>query len=147
MLRAILLGPILWLAGAIVFDAVHWVLHLMLRSRFGWLTAFAIGVRLFLTFYMVPSGALGPETKTHYDERTRLVAYRWLIGWMGALVVAVSGWLVFFADREVAGDGRLDPANYPHLGLFVGILASSGGTHSDRMFPPEGSALPLSVSL
>ena len=54
---------------------------------FAWLIAFAIGVRLFLTFYMVPSGALGPEMTTSYDERTRLVSYRWLIGWMGALVL------------------------------------------------------------
>jgi len=41
MLLAILLGPILWLAGALVFDVVHWVLHLMLRSRFGWLRGLA----------------------------------------------------------------------------------------------------------
>ncbi len=103
---------------------------------FAWLTVFAIGVRLFLTFYMVPSGALGPEMTTHYDERTRLVAYRWLIGWMGALSVTMSGWFVFFADTEVLGDGRLDASNYPQLGLFAGvlvataILVSSAGTHS-----------------
>ncbi|NNL68212.1 MAG: hypothetical protein HKP30_18325, partial [Myxococcales bacterium] len=106
------------------------------RQLFAWLTTFAIGVRLFLTFYMVPSGALGPEMTTHYDERTRLVSYRWLIGWMGALAILTSGWFVFFADREVVGDGRLDPANYPQLGLFAGvlvataILVSSAGTHS-----------------
>jgi len=115
---------------------------------FAWLVTFAIGVRLFLTFYMVPSGALGPEMTTHYDERTRLVAYRWLIGWMGALAVLVAGWLVIFADREVVGDGRLDPANYPQLGLFAGVLVTSAilisslGTHSVipklRKFENEG---------
>ncbi len=103
---------------------------------FGWLIALAIGVRLFLTFYMVPSGALGPEMTTSYDERTRLVAYRWLIGWMGALLVLMAGWFVIFADNEVVGDGRLDAANYPELGIFGGILVaaailiSSLGTHS-----------------
>lgn len=30
---AVLFGPLLWLIGAIVFDGVHWVLHLLLRSR------------------------------------------------------------------------------------------------------------------
>ena len=119
------------------------------RQLFAWLTAFAIGVRLFLTFYMVPSGALGPEMTTHYDERTRLVAYRWLIGWLGALAILMAGWLVFFADREVLGDGRLDAANYPHLGAFAGvlvataILVSSAGTHSViprlRQAGPSGS--------
>ncbi|MBW2448788.1 MAG: MFS transporter, partial [Deltaproteobacteria bacterium] len=106
------------------------------QQLFVWLTGFAIGVRLFLTFYMVPSGALGPEMTTHYDERTRLVAYRWLIGWAGALAIASAGWFVFFADREVVGDGRLDPANYSQLGIFAGVLVasailiSSAGTHS-----------------
>jgi Na+/melibiose symporter-like transporter len=115
------------------------------RQLFAWLLTFAVGVRLFLTFYMVPSGALGPEMTTHYDERTKLVAYRWLIGWCGALAVAGSGWLVFFADREVLGDGRLDPTRYPHLGLFAGVLVataillSSLGTHRviPRLRQPE----------
>lgn len=123
------------------------------RQLFAWLATFAIGVRLFLTFYMVPSGALGPEMTTHYDERTRLVAYRWLIGWCGALAVAGSGWFFFFADREVLGDGRLDPGNYPHLGLFVAvlvttaILVSSLGTHSViprlRQPDPDGPVFTL----
>ncbi len=106
------------------------------NQLFGWLVAFAIGVRLFLTFYMVPSGALGPELTTNYDERTSLVAYRWLLGWTGALVIVVSGWLVILADQEKLADGRLDPTNYPQLGMFAGILVatailvSSAGTHS-----------------
>ncbi len=109
------------------------------NQLFIWLTSFAIGVRLFLTFYMVPSGALGPEMTTHYDERTRLVAYRWLIGWFGAITVAMTGWLVFLADDVALGDGRLDAANYPQLGAFTGvlvtvaILVSSVGTH--RIIP------------
>ena len=38
---AILLGPPLWLLGAIGFDAVHWGLHRMLRSRSRWLRGLA----------------------------------------------------------------------------------------------------------
>jgi hypothetical protein len=38
---AIVLGPLLWLAGAIVFDGVHWVLHQMLQSHQAWLRALA----------------------------------------------------------------------------------------------------------
>ncbi|MDJ0851839.1 MAG: MFS transporter [Myxococcota bacterium] len=120
---------------------------------FAWLVTFAIGVRLFLTFYMVPSGALGPEMTTNYDERTRLVSYRWLIGWTGALTISMSGWLVFFADREVVGDGRLDPTRYPHLGIFAGILVavaivvSSAGTHGViprlKRVPASGSLFSL----
>jgi Na+/melibiose symporter-like transporter len=120
---------------------------------FAWLVVFAIGVRLFLTFFMVPSGALGPEMTTHYDERTRLVSYRWLIGWLGSATVSVSGWLFFLADEEVLGDGRLDAANFPQIGVFAGILVasailtSSAGTHSViprlRQTQPSGSFFSL----
>jgi hypothetical protein len=38
---AIVAGPVLWLLGALVFDAVHWVLHVTLRSQRAWLRALA----------------------------------------------------------------------------------------------------------
>lgn len=41
ILLAILFGPILWLAGAVFFDLVHWLLHVMLRSHRGLLRALA----------------------------------------------------------------------------------------------------------
>lgn len=106
------------------------------NGLFLWLTSFAIGVRLFLTFYMVPSGALGPEMTTHYDERTTLVSFRWMLGWLGSLSVTGVGWFWFFRDSPGGIDGRLDAANYPALGLYgcvlvsAAILVSSAGTHA-----------------
>lgn len=103
---------------------------------FWWMTAFSVGVRLFLTFYMVPSSALGPEITTHYDERTSLVSFRWMLGWLGAISVSQMGWRVFLADDGAGITGRLDPDNYPALGLYCAVLAalailvSSAGTHS-----------------
>lgn len=38
---ALIVGPVLWLAGAVFFDVVHWLLHVMLRSRFTVLRALA----------------------------------------------------------------------------------------------------------
>jgi len=106
------------------------------HGLFLWLTTFAIGVRLFLTFYMVPSGALAPEMTTHYDERTTLVSFRWMLGWLGSLSVTGAGWFWFFADSADGIDGRLEAANYPALGLYgcvlvaTAILVSSAGTHT-----------------
>jgi Na+/melibiose symporter-like transporter len=103
---------------------------------FYWLLTFAIGTRLGLTFYMVPSSALGPEMTTHYDERTTLMSFRWAIGWMGGLVLQAVGWFFFFPDREQIAEGRLDLTNFPAFGAFAGIfvasaiLISSLGTHS-----------------
>ena len=102
---------------------------------FGWLTAFAIGVRIFLTFYMVPSSAMAPEMTTHYDERTTLNSFRWLLGWVGSLVLASVGWFYFLADAgEQVGEGRLQAANYPAIGafaagmVFLAIVISTFGT-------------------
>jgi len=122
---------------------------------FAWLLTFSIGVRLFLTFYMVPSNAMGPEMTTHYDERTTLVSFRWLIGWSGAIAITTAGWLVFLADSgDRVGEGRLTAENYPALGLCAGaialvaILASSIGTHQliPRLRQPSqpGSVFSLS---
>jgi Na+/melibiose symporter-like transporter len=103
---------------------------------FVWLTSFSIGVRLFLTLYMVPSGAMGPEMTKHYDERTSLVSYRWLIGWTGSIFVTVAGWTYFLDDAEnTLGQARLEASNYPALGAFAGVVAclailtSAAGTH------------------
>ena len=102
---------------------------------FAWLTTFAIGVRLFLTFYMVPSSAMAPEMTTHYDERTTLNSFRWLLGWTGSLVLASVGWFYFLADPgDQIGEGRLEAANYPAIGVlagcmvFLAILISTFGT-------------------
>lgn len=38
---ALVAGPFLWFAGAVFFDFVHWVLHVMLRSRWSVLRAIA----------------------------------------------------------------------------------------------------------
>ena len=40
-LLALLLVPLLWLAGAILFDGVHWALHVMQRSRLALLQSVA----------------------------------------------------------------------------------------------------------
>ena len=108
-------------------------------ALFAWMLTFSIGVRLFLTFYMVPSNALGPEMTSNYDERTTLMSFRWLIGWCGGITLATMGWLVFLPDGATNASGRLTAENFPALGAFAGflvagaILASSIGTH--RMIP------------
>lgn len=41
ILLALVAGPVLWLAGAIFFDFVHWILHRLLGSRWPLLRALA----------------------------------------------------------------------------------------------------------
>jgi len=102
---------------------------------FLWLTVWAIGVRVAMAFYLVPSGAMLPELTSNYDERTSLVSYRYLCGWMGGLVTAQMGYLYFFAPSAQFADGRLNPRAYSLFAfacaiiVAAAILTSSAGTH------------------
>jgi len=69
-----------------------------------------------------------------YDERTSLVAFRFLFGWLGGLVVSLVGYQVHFA-QTLGRDGRFDAAAYAAFGVFcaiviaLSILLCAGGTH------------------
>lgn len=114
---------------------------------FMWLCVFAVGVRVAMTFYAVPSGAMLPELSPDYDERTSLVSYRLLFGWLGGLTASVVGYFYFFAPSEAFADGRLNPGAYEVFALvcagmiFTAILACALGTHglipSLRAPPPK----------
>ena len=92
---------------------------------FAWLLIFSIGTRVSLTFYKVPADALGPEMTDHYDERTTLMSFRFAIGTAGGVMLQVVGWLFFFEDKTTVAEGRLDLANFPAFGVFVGILVAT----------------------
>jgi Na+/melibiose symporter-like transporter len=119
-----------------LFNPPHGLVGMAL---FAWLTVFAVGVRVSMTLYAIPSSALLPELTENYDERTSLVSYRFLFGWMGGLAVAQMGYLVFLAPSEEYADGRLDPAAYGAFAgacallVFGAILICALGTH--RLIP------------
>jgi Na+/melibiose symporter-like transporter len=106
---------------------------------FAWMLTMAIGVRVSMTLYAIPSGALVAEMTSHYDERTSLVSFRVLSGWLGGLVASQMGYLVFFAPSAAYADGRLDPQAYGDyavfgaITIFCAILICAIGTH--RLIP------------
>ena len=53
-----------------------------------------------MTFYEVPSVALGPELSLDYDKRTKLSAARYLFGWWGGLTMATLVYLVFLPEEK-----------------------------------------------
>jgi Na+/melibiose symporter-like transporter len=109
------------------------------RGLFAWLLVFAIGVRVSMTLYMLPSNAMAPELTPDYDERTALVSWRYLFGWAGGVAISLLGYLVFFASPDGRSDGRLDPRGYVGFGascallVAAAILVSAAGTH--RLIP------------
>ncbi|HZK99729.1 MAG TPA: MFS transporter [Caulobacteraceae bacterium] len=114
-----------------LWNPPHWsAAHL-----FWYLTAIAIVIRTFITFYEVPSSALSAELTTGYDERTVLLSYRYFFGWVGGLSINLIA--LFFLLRPDAHHavGQLNPVGYARYGvvagaiMFCAILISAGGTH------------------
>lgn len=82
------------------------------------LVASAVLVRALVACVEVPSGALVPEITRDYDERTRLVRFRYLFAWAGGLLMLTLAYQVFLAGN------LLDPQGYRSLGLAGAILIS-----------------------
>ncbi|MBL4682586.1 MAG: MFS transporter [Pseudomonadales bacterium] len=102
------------------------------NTLFVYLIFMAVLVRSCLTFYEVPNAAQGPELTKDYDDRTRLMAFRYFFGWMGGLIMAVLTYVVLF---QLDPAGQMGPIGYQSLGVIGGIammifmLISSLGTH------------------
>ena len=121
---------------------------------FAWLLAGTIGVRLSLTLYGVPHMALGAELSNDYRERTAVVAYRNIFGFVGGVMVVAVGWGWFFRAQPGFPDGQLNAAQYPVFGIACGVvaalsvLATAFGTHARIPFllQPAHAPAPLSVT-
>ncbi|MEO8113582.1 MAG: MFS transporter [Phenylobacterium sp.] len=114
-----------------------------------YLVATAVLIRSFISCFEIPSSALAAELTTEYDERTRLLSYRYLFGWVGGLTMYFLALAVFLKPDASHPVGQLNPAGYAHYGLFAGglmlfaILVSAIGTHGQIPYlrdPPHEKA-------
>jgi GPH family glycoside/pentoside/hexuronide:cation symporter len=100
-----------------------------------WVFATAVVVRTAVSAYEVPSQALSAELSADYDERTRIMAYRYLFGWGGGMGMMILAYGVFLAAGPGQEHGQLDRAGYSGFALggallMAGaILVSALGTH------------------
>ena len=94
-------------------------------------------IRVFITFYEIPSIALGPELTANYVERTSLMSYRYFFGWFGGLTTYNLVWWYYAPkyETEIYTSGRFNPELWPEWGLvaalliLLGIVVTSLGTH------------------
>ena len=105
-------------------------------------------IRVFITFYEIPSIALGPELTDNYVERTSLMSYRYFFGWFGGLTTYNLVWWYYAPkyETEIYTSGRFNPDLWPEWGLvaailiFLGIVVTSLGTHKhipNLLEPPK----------
>jgi Na+/melibiose symporter-like transporter len=119
------------------------------EALFFYLIGAAILIRSFITCYEIPSSALAAELTTEYDERTKLLSYRYLFGWLGGLAMYYLALKVFLRPDAAHATGQLNATGYAHYGLFAAglmlfaILVSAVGTHRHIKFlrdPPHRKA-------
>ena len=109
--------------------------HLTPELTVVYLTVVAVIVRTFITFYEIPSTALAPELTEDYDQRTAILGYRYMFGWLGGLGMTALAYLVFLVPSARYPVGQLNPVGYSQYGavsaavMFVVILVSAAGTH------------------
>ena len=112
-----------------------------------WLFGWAVVVRTAVSCYEVPSVALTPELTSGYDERTRIMSYRYLFGWAGGLSMMLAAYLYLLAPVPAAAP-REAYALFGTVGAVViaaAILLSAAGTHREipnlPVQPPVTSTL------
>ena len=86
------------------------------QPTFWGLVGLVVAIRALVSCCEVPSVALVPELTRDYDERSRLMRYRFLFGWGGGLFVMFLAYNVFLAD------GLLNPEGYRAYGLTGAVL-------------------------
>ncbi|UZK65820.1 MFS transporter [Sphingomonas sp. M1-B02] len=104
-----------------------------------WVFASAVLVRTAVSAYEVPSQALSPELSADYDERTRIMAYRYLFGWVGAMAMLMASYGYFLSGGLLDRQGYIGFSVGGAVAMFVAILVSALGTHREigRLPRPE----------
>ncbi|MGH6952431.1 MAG: MFS transporter [Vitreimonas sp.] len=126
------------------------------ETTFIYLIITAIVVRSAISFYEVPSSALAPELTSDYHERTAVLGYRYMFGWLGGMVMLLATFAIFLAPTAQYPIGQLNPDGYKTYALYAAvfmtaaILISALGTHREIAHlpkPPPAAPMTLGQTL
>jgi Na+/melibiose symporter-like transporter len=116
----------------LLWNPPHW----SSGALFAYLVVNAIFVRMAIACYEIPSTALAPELSTDYDQRTSLMAFRWLFGALGAGITLAVTFVFFMVATKAQPAGILNRDGYfaysvmAAVIMMASILISAAGTHS-----------------
>jgi GPH family glycoside/pentoside/hexuronide:cation symporter len=131
-----------WMYASALPIAIGWLLlwnppAMSKPLTYLWLFVTAVVVRSAVSCYEVPSQALTPELSSDYDERTRISAWRYLLGWAGGLLMLLLAYRVFLKPVPGYPNGLLRAGGYHEMALVAAvlmvaaILISAIGTHRE----------------
>ena len=97
-----------------------------------------IGLRLSMTLYEVPRGALAPELTKDYDQRNQISGLSMGFGWIGGAGLATIAYAFFFIEtvNYQGASAFLRPQAFQELafwgglGIFITSVISNIGLHS-----------------
>ncbi len=116
----------------LLWNPPHW----QGTALFAYLFVTAILVRVAIACYEIPSAALAPELSPDYDQRTSLMAYRFLFGTVGGGATLGIALTFFMVATKLQPTGILNRSGYlsysimAALVMMASILLSAWGTHS-----------------
>jgi glycoside/pentoside/hexuronide:cation symporter, GPH family len=104
----------------------------------GWLGVVAVFTRAAITMNEVPSLAIAPEMTPDYHERTAVMRYRYLFGWIGGLAMLMLAYGVFMPvmSGAAARGGFGSYGVFGGVAMTVTVLISAIGTHRAQAKPP-----------
>ncbi|MEI9850962.1 MAG: MFS transporter [Sphingomonas sp.] len=146
-----------WMYAAALPIATGWLLlwnppALSDGALLVWVFALSVVVRSAVSAYEVPSQALSPELSADYDERTRIMAYRYLFGWAGGMAMLIASYAYFLAPYPGQETGLLNRESYVGFSIggaaamLVAILVSALGTHHEIKRLPRPEIAPQTVA-
>jgi Na+/melibiose symporter-like transporter len=91
---------------------------------FGWLIFSTILLRLSITLFAVPHLALGAELSDDYFERSRVMSYNNLFGYMGVIIMHIFVWFLIFPYFAGEKIGQLYQESYTPIAIFSMVLIS-----------------------
>lgn len=111
-------------------------------ETFVFLIVVAILVRTAISAYEVPSSALAPELTSDYHERTAVLGWRYLFGWMGGMGMLLLTFGVFLApgahpSPALYRDGFRTYSYVAASVMAAAILLSALGTHREIAHLPR----------
>ena len=73
---------------------------------FVWLTATVIATRISMTFLLIPWSAMYAELSDDYAERSSIITWRYLVGWIAVVALTFCTWTFIFPSTPVSDAKR-----------------------------------------
>ena len=117
--------PLMYLSAApiglglfLVFSPPHGLSEPLLLA---WLFGSVIVTNISMSLFVVPWTALFAEFTDDYVERTTIITWRYILGWVIPTAFTFATYALIFPKTHAYAQGQLNPAGYGHFGPVVAL--------------------------